>query len=104
MDKPNVETGERSPQQRMHDTVAYSAHLQEAMRYNRLSTSGYTLVMTILRAISQGDTEEKWREEQQQKRKILPHPSVEKETLSVSTDDDYKQLVHSLKDLMLWPW
>jgi hypothetical protein len=104
MDKPYAETGERSPQQRMHDAVVYSAHVQEAMRYNRLSTSGYALVMTILRAVSQGDTEEKWREEQQQKRKILHRPSVEKETLSVSTDDDYKQLVHSLKELTLWPW
>jgi hypothetical protein len=104
MDKPYAEIDERSSQQRMHDAVVYSTHVQEAMRYDRLSTSDYPLVMAILHAVSQGHTEERWREEQQQKRKILRHPSIEKEALSVSTDDDYEQLVHRLKDLMLWPW
>lgn len=104
MDKPYAGASEHSPQQRMHDAAVYSAHVQEAMRYNQLSASDYALVMTILRAVSQGDTEEKWREEQQQKRKSLHHLSVEKERLSVSADDNYEQLVRGLKDLMLWPW
>ncbi|SRR6266568_6740262 len=104
MDKPHVETEERSPQQRMRDANVYSAHVQEAMRYDRLRSSDYPLVMAILRAVSQGDTEEEWKEEQQRRRKILRHPSLEKETSSISADDDDEQLVHRLKGLMLWPW
>jgi hypothetical protein len=104
MDKPYAETGERSPEQKRHDAVAYSARMQEAMRYDRLSSSDYPLVMAILHAVSRGDTEERWKEEQQQRQKILRHPSLEKERFSASADDDYEQLVHRLKDLMLWPW
>lgn len=113
MEKPATETSEHSAQQKIRDSVAYSARMQEAMRHNRLSSSDYHLVMTILHAVSHGDTEEQWKTEQQQKRKTFYHPSLEKETSSVdiddkatstNTDNDYGQLVRHLKDLALWPW
>ncbi|GHO93806.1 hypothetical protein KSF_038540 [Reticulibacter mediterranei] len=104
MDKPSIETGEHSRQQRMRDASAYSARLQEVMRYNRLPSSDYPFAMAILRAISQGDTEEKWKEALQQRRKISLSPSPEKESSSADTDDDYTRLVLRLKSLTLWPW
>ena len=104
MDKPSIETEEHSQQQRMRDASAYSALLQEVMRYNRLPSSDYPFAMAILRTISQGDTEEKWKEALQQRRKISRSPSTEKESSSADTDDDYAQLVLRLKGLMLWPW
>jgi hypothetical protein len=104
MDKPSLETGEHSRQQRTRDANAYSARLQEVMRYNRLPSSDYPFAMAILRAISQGDTEEKWKEAFQQRRKISRYPSPEKESSSADTDNDFAQLVLRLKGLMLWPW
>ena len=103
MDKTSIETGEHSRQQRMRDASAYSARLQEVMRYNRLPSSDYPFAMAILRTISQGDTEEKWKEALQ-RRKISHYPSPEKELSSADTDDDFAQLVLRLKGLMLWPW
>jgi hypothetical protein len=53
------------PSGRMTATSAYSARIQEAMRYDKLRSSDYPLVMSIIRAVSQGFTEEKWKTEQQ---------------------------------------
>ena len=104
MDRPSIETGEHSRQQRMRDASAYSARLQEVMRSNRLPSSDYPFAMAILRAISQGDTEEKWKEALQPRQNISRYPSPEKESSSADTDDDYAQLVLRLKGLTLWPW
>jgi hypothetical protein len=103
MDTPSAEAEKHSQQQRMTAASAYSARMQEAMRYNRLSSADYPLVMAILHAISQGETEEQWKE-QQQRRKVLRPPSAERDLLSIPADDEHKQLVQRLKDLMLWPW
>src|SRR5258708_6210383 len=52
-------------------TSIYAGYIQEAMRYNKLRSVEYSVVMTILRAISQGHTEEEWRQEQQKTLKTL---------------------------------
>ncbi len=103
MDTSFAEAEKHSRQQRMTDASAYSAHMQEAMRYNRLSSADYSLVMAIFHAISEGETEEQWKE-QQQRRKILHLPSSESDVSSLAADDEHKQLVLRLKDLLLWPW
>lgn len=104
MNNPQVETNERLPQQWRSEANAYSARVQEAMRYDRLRSSDYPLVMAILHAVSQGYTEATWKEEQQRRRKIFLQPSSEKEIPPADTDSDYEQLVLRLKALMLWPW
>lgn len=102
MNESYAETNDMSPQQRRHNVAVYSAHMQEAMRYDRLRSSEYHIVMTIFHAVSQGYTEERWKEEQQQRRTAFPHLPSKKE--SSSADEDYEQLVLRLKELKLWPW
>ena len=82
----------------------YSARIQEAMRFDRLRSSDYFLVMTILHAVLQGSSEARWQEEHQRTVTMLrqQHPDQ-----SMSHADDanrYEQTVNCLKDLHLWPW
>ena len=86
------------------ETDAYSARLQEAMRYNKLPSSGYSLVMTILNAVSWGYTEKRWREEQERMLKALINQPPDKNTSHVDAANRYEQLVSCLGDLALWPW
>jgi hypothetical protein len=84
--------------------VAYSAHIQEAMRYNKLSSSDYRLAMTIMDAVAKGLTEEKWRQEQHRIVSILIN-RLPDETLSHGdVANRYEQMVACFKDLFLWPW
>ena len=88
----------------LSDVNAYSARIQEAMRYDKLSSSGYSLVMTILNAISRGYTEKKWREEQERMLKALSNQPPDKNTSHADAANRYEQLVSCLGDLALWPW
>ena len=54
MSKQFFETNEQTPTRKIGSAVAYSARIQEAMRYDKLRSSEYPLVMTILRAVTQG--------------------------------------------------
>ncbi|SRR5579884_1776257 len=84
--------------------VAYSARIQEAMRYNKLSSSDYRLAMTIMDAVAKGLTEEKWRQEQHRIVSILIN-RLPDETLSHGdVANRYEQMVACFKDLFLWPW
>ena len=86
------------------ETDAYSARLQEAMRYNKLPSSDYSLVMTILNAVSRGYTEKRWREEQERTLKALTNQPPDKNTFHADAANRYEQLVSCLGDLALWPW
>lgn len=85
-------------------TEAYSAHIQEAMRYVKLRTSDYPLAMSIMRAVSQGFTEEQWEAEQQSAVRALREKPVDKKLAHADAASRYEQTIAGLKDLALWPW
>jgi hypothetical protein len=88
----------------MSDTAAYSARIQEAMRYDKLRSSDYPIVMTIMHAVSQGFTEEQWEKEQQRTVSILTKQPSDKKTLHADAANRYEQTIACFKDLLLWPW
>jgi len=104
MSKQFTETNEHTSQQRISDATIYSARVQEAMRYDKLPSAEYPLVMTILNAVLQGYTEEKWKEVQQHALKALTNQPPDKRTTHADTANRYEQTICRLKDLMLWPW
>ena len=95
----------KQPSQRsMSSASVYSAHIQEAMRYDKLRSADYLLVMTILHAVLHGYTEEQWQDEQQRTLQVLRQQPPEKGRSHADTANRYEQTVSCLKDLMLWPW
>lgn len=104
MHELSSDTKEQTPQRRISSTVAYSARIQEVMRYDKLRSSEYPLVMTILSAIAQGYTEEKWQEQQQRSLKALANQLPDKKAAHADSANLYEQTVSNLKDLALWPW
>jgi hypothetical protein len=104
MSKQIFEINGQSSKRRIGNASAYSAHIQEAMRYDRLPSSHYALVMTILNAVVQGHTEEKWKEEQQQALKTLINQPTDPKTAHADLANLYEQTISRLKDLSLWPW
>lgn len=104
MSKQFPETNEQTSQREIGSAITYSAYVQEAMRYNKLRSSEYPLVMSILNAVLQGYSEERWKEEQQRPLKALTNQPPDKETFHADAANRYEQTVRCLKDLMLWPW
>jgi hypothetical protein len=104
MSKQLAEANEPSSQRRIGSAITYSAHVQEAMRYNKLRSLEYPLVMSILNAVLQGQTEERWKEEQQRQLEALIHQSPDQTTFHADAANRYEQTVRCLKDLTLWPW
>jgi hypothetical protein len=88
----------------MTATAAYSARIQEAMRYDKLRSADYPLVMSIMRAISQGFTEEQWEAEQQSTVRALREKPVDKKLAHTDVASRYEQTIAELKDISLWPW
>jgi hypothetical protein len=104
MSKQVSETNEPSSRRKISAAAAYSARVQETMRYNKLRSSEYPLVMTIMNAVSRGCSEEKWKEEQQRKVETLTQQPPDKGTAHADAANRYEQTVSCLKDLTLWPW
>lgn len=104
MSEPFTEISGHSAQQNRSSASVYSAHIQEAMRYDKLRSADYLLVMTILHAVLHGYTEEQWQDEQQRAVQGLRRQSPEEGRLHADATDRYEQTVHCLKDLSLWPW
>lgn len=106
MTEPVTKVEESVSQQSMSRSraSAYSAHIQEAMRYDRLHSSEYLLVMTILHAVLEGYTRERWQEEQQRSLKALEHQQPDPRTAHADEANRYEQIVRCLEDLLLWPW
>ncbi len=102
--KNSTEISTSLPQRQISRASDYSAHIQEAMRYDRLHSSEYPLVMTILDAVLQGNTEEKWQEGHQRTLNALRQRSPDAATSHADEANRYDQLVSCLKDLSLWPW
>jgi hypothetical protein len=104
MSKQTSEANEQISSSKLSDTAAYSAHIQEAMRYNKLRPSEYHIAMTIMNAIAHGLNEEKWENEQQNTvNKLTNQPPDEKAT-HADVANRYEQTIAHLKDLVLWPW
>ena len=92
------------PSGRMSDTAAYSACIQQAMRYDKLRSSDYPIVMTIMHAVSQGLTEEQWEKEQHRTVSILTKQLPDKKAPHADVANRYAQTIACFKDLLLWPW
>jgi hypothetical protein len=60
--------------------------------------------MSILNAVLQGQTEERWKEEQQRQLEVLIHQLPDKTISHADAANRYEQTVRYLKDLTLWPW
>jgi hypothetical protein len=99
-----TETTASVSQRNMSGASAYSAHIQAAMRYDRLRSSEYLLVMTILHALLQGYTYERWQEEQQRSLQALQQRSPDPHAAHADAENRYEQTVRCLQDLQLWPW
>jgi hypothetical protein len=97
MPKQIIGINEQSSKRKIGEASAYSAHIQEAMRYDKLPSSTYSLVMTILHALVQAYTQEQWQEQQQQTLKALTNQPTDPKTA-------HADLANRLKDLSLWPW
>jgi hypothetical protein len=104
MSKRSVEENEPILPGRMTATAAYSARIQEAMRYDRLRSSDYPLARSIMRAVSQGFTEEQWDTEQQITVRSLREKPVDRKLPHADAANRYEQTIAGLKDLALWPW
>lgn len=99
-----IEPNEQPVQSRLGLTSAYSARVQEAMRFDRLPSSAYFLAMTILNAVTQGWSEERWKEEQKRTLNVLHEQSPDLKLSHADAANRYEQTVSFLKDLTLWPW
>ena len=102
--KQSPETYEPHPLSRMSDTTAYSAHIQEAMRYDKLGSLDYSMVLTILHAVAQGWTEEQWKQEQHRTVSVLTKQPPDKQTPHADAANRYEQTIACFKDFVLWPW
>lgn len=104
MQKQFSETNEQPSPRRVSHASAYSAHLQEAMRYDKLPSVDYDLVMTLLNGVLHGYTLERWEEEQQRRVKALSSLPPDKKAAHDDAANRYEQTIARLKDLTLWPW
>lgn len=98
------ETNASVSRRNMSSASAYSAHIQAAMRYDQLRSSEYLLVMTILHAVFQGYTHERWQEEQQRSLRALQQRSPDPQAAHADAENRYEQTMRCLQDLQLWPW
>jgi type I site-specific restriction endonuclease len=99
-----AETDKQTFKARVGAAAEYSASIQEAMRHNRLRSSDYPLVMSILRAITQGHSEEQWKKENQRALKTLINQPTEQTEPHADATDRYEQTASILKEINLWPW
>jgi hypothetical protein len=99
-----AEAHEPFSSKRTWEIMAYSARIQEAMRYDKLSSSDYHLAMTIMEAVSRGLTEQKWRQEQHKAISFLINRLPDEAAPHVDVANRYEQMVACFKDLFLWPW
>lgn len=104
MNKQSAEENEPGSPVRLTATAAYAARIQEAMRYDKLRSSDYPLVMSIMRAVSQGFTEEQWKTEQQNIVRALLEKPADKQIAHTDAASRYEQTIAGIKDLALWPW
>jgi len=104
MHERSTEEIERMSSVRMTAASAYSARIQEAMRYDKLRSADYALVMSIMRAVLQGYSDEKWKTEQVRTVKFLLEKPTDKKIAHAEASNRYEQTIAGLKELVLWPW
>jgi hypothetical protein len=78
--------------------------IQEAMRYDKLRSSDDPLVMSIMRAVSQGFTQEQWKTEQQSIVRALREKPADQQIAHADAACRYEQTIAGIKDLAHWPW
>ena len=98
------ENNQEPAPRKVGNASAYSAHIQEAMRYDRLPSADYDIVMTLLHAVLHGYSLEKWEEEQKRTVKALTDKPTDKRIHHADASNRYEQTIAILKDLTLWPW
>lgn len=98
------EIKEQTAPRRIGEASVYSAHIQEAMRYNKLSSSDFSFVMALMDGVLQGSSEETWKAEHQRTVKELVNQPPSKSAAHADTANRYEQTIGCLKDLALWPW
>jgi hypothetical protein len=98
------ETDKQASSFRASEAAVYSTRIQEAMRHNQLRSSDYPLVMTIMRAIGLGQTEEQWKAEHQYTLRALTDQPTDKTEPHSDAADRYEQTARILNDIDLWPW
>ena len=104
MSEQFFDTNAQSAKRRVGDASSYSALIQEAMRYDKLPSASYSLVMSLLNAVAQGYGEEQWREEGQRVVQTLSNQLADPKAAHADLANRYEQTVRTLKDLALWPW
>jgi hypothetical protein len=104
MSKESSEILEQTYKWKIGSASAYSALVQEAMRYDKLRSVEYPIVMTILNAVSKGYAFEKWQEEQQRMVQAFTLQPPDNGIPHADAANRYEQLVGCLNDLSLWPW
>lgn len=104
MSEQSTEAQAHAPRPALGSATVYSARVQEVMRYDKLRSAEYPIVMTILDAVLRGYSEEKWKEVQQRQLKTLSNQSPDKKAAYPDEANRYEQMVCNLKDLQLWPW
>ena len=104
MSKQPSQANTKIPLGTMSDTAVYSASIQQAMRYDKLRSSDYPIVMTIMHAVSQGFSKEQREKEQQRTVSILTKQPPDKKTPYADAANRYEQTIACFKDLLLWPW
>lgn len=104
MSKQSTDENKATTPRILAATAAYSARMQEAMRYDKLRSADYSIVMSIMRAVSFGLTEAAWEAEQRSTVRALQERPADKQFVHADTANQYEQTVARLKDLALWPW
>lgn len=92
------------PRRKWSSASTYSAHIQEAMRYDKLCPPDYAFVMGLLHAVVQGYTEEQWKDEQHRSLQSLRLQPPDKRNAHADAVNRYEQTRWYLQDLRLWPW
>lgn len=93
MTEPFAETDLSVRQRNTSRVSAYFARIQEAMRFDQLRSSDYVLVMSILDAVLQGNTEEHWQEDHQHTMTMLRQQHSDPSMGHANETNRYEQTV-----------
>ena len=82
----------------------YAGHIQEAMRYNRLSAQEYNIVIGLMRAISHGQSQEEWEKDTNRTVSVMRNQEPDQTLPHADLPNRYEQMIEHLRDIALWPW
>ena len=82
----------------------YAGHIQEAMRYNRLSSQEYNIVIALMRAVTQGQSQDEWEKELNRTVSVMKNQEPDQKLPHADEPNRYVQMIEHLRDIELWPW